>query len=115
MPRPSATTIPTKALVVWVVLASQAPTAHSARTNAPITIAETIVKTAARFKKKPTSISRRLSAAYVSATGAVSNTRVLTRPTTIVSANDGDDEVAIKPTMKKQKKAARGRSVHTAR
>jgi hypothetical protein len=82
--------------------------------NAPITIADTIVKTAARFKKKPTSISRRLSAAYVRATGAVSNTRVLTRPTIIVP-ECGNDEVAIKPKMKKQKKAASGTSVHIAR
>jgi hypothetical protein len=73
------------------------------------------VKTAARFTKKPTSIRRRLSAAYVSATGAVSKTSVLTKLTTIVSAYDDDPDVAIKPTMKKQKKAARGTSVQTAR
>src|SRR5580692_529649 len=102
MPRPSATTMPMKTLAVWVVLASQAPAAHSARMNAPITIAETIVKTAARFKKKPTSMSRRLSAAYVRATGAVSSTSGLTRPRKIVSEYD-DDAVAIKPKMKKQK------------
>jgi hypothetical protein len=58
--------------------------------------------------------SRRLSAAYVRATGAVSNTRVLTRPTIIVP-ECGNDEVAIKPKMKKQKKAASGTSVHIAR
>ncbi|MGA8473534.1 MAG: hypothetical protein WB681_00570 [Candidatus Cybelea sp.] len=44
--------------------------------SAPITIAETIVKTAAQFKKKPTSMSRRLNAAYVSATGAVSSSSI---------------------------------------
>lgn len=87
--------MPMKTLVVWVVLVSQALAAHSARTNPPITIAETIVKTVARFKKKPTSISRRLSAAYVSATGAASKTRMLTRPT--------NGAVATKPTTKKKK------------
>src|SRR5579863_2472757 len=112
MPSPRATTMPTMALVVCVVLASQALAAHSARMNTTITIAETIAKTVARLRKKPTSSSRRLSAAYVSATGAMSNTRVLTRPRTMESAYDDDDEVAIKPTMKKQKKAARGTSVH---
>src|SRR5580704_12411728 len=108
MPRPSATTMPMKTLAVWVVLASQAPAAHSARMNAPITIAETIVKTVARFKKKPTSMSRRLRAAYVRAIGVVSNTSVNARLTTIVARDD--DEVA-KPMTKKQKTAASGTSV----
>ncbi len=106
--------MPAKALVMWAALASHALAAHSTKMNAPITIADTIVKTAARFRKKPTSMSRRLSAAYVSATGAVSNTRALTMPTTIVSAYD-DEAVANNPMMNTQKNAASGTSVQTAR
>jgi len=64
-PKPSATTIPMTALVVCVVPASHSLAAHSTRMNVPMTMDDTIANTAARFSTKPTSMSRRLSAAYV--------------------------------------------------
>jgi hypothetical protein len=79
------------ALVVWLALTSHALAAHSTRTNTPITTVEIIAKTAARLKKKPMSISRRLRAAYVSATDAARSTRLLPMTEAIAPAYDDDD------------------------
>src|SRR5579863_2762122 len=91
-PSTSATTMPMSALVAWIAPASHALAAHSAKTNAPIMMVETIANTTVRFNTNPTSTKRLLTAAYVKTTGTTKYAREVTQPTTIVPAYDDDNK-----------------------